>query len=73
MQRIEFSQLYGPSIADEWGAEPNLRAKIKAEMAEMIAHKMRVADVIDFVVSKDASGDTKIVASVMVSRTGDEH
>jgi hypothetical protein len=33
---------------------------------------MRIADLIDFVVTKDKHGDTRIVASVMAARTGDE-
>jgi hypothetical protein len=72
MQRIELERLYGPNIAFEWGSDPNLRARIKEEMADALATKMRIADLIDFVVTKDKHGDTRIVASVMAARTGDE-
>ena len=70
--RLEAVYRTGPQVADEWGSEPNLRAEVKTRLAEEIATKMRVADQIDYVVSRDANGDTLITASVIVERTGDE-
>jgi hypothetical protein len=72
MQRLETSIVRGPGVGEDWGAEPNLRAEIKMDMAMTIARMMRLEDVIDFVVTKEPNGDTKITASVMVARTGDE-
>lgn len=70
--RLEATHRTGAQLADEWDAEPNLRAEIKRMLAMQIAMQMRTRDLIDFVVTKDANGDTLITASVLATRTGDE-
>lgn len=71
--RIETNYVTGASIAVHWGSEPNLRAEIKAKLAEQIAIKLRLADLIDYVVTTDpTTGDTIITASIEASSTGDE-
>lgn len=72
MQRIAHEIVRGPLVAKDWGHDPNLRAVIKDDMAKVIATMLRTRDLIDFVVTAELNGDTKIVASVMASRTGDE-
>lgn len=72
MKRIEVRETYPASVSAEWGHEPNVRAEIKMELALRIARWMRMEDVIDYVVTETATGETLITASVMVARTGDE-
>lgn len=64
-------ETYPASVAAEW-SDPNVRAEIKMELALRIARHMRVIDVIDYVVTETATGETLVTASVMVARTGDE-
>jgi hypothetical protein len=70
--RLEAIHRTGACVATDWGAEPNLRAEIKQKLAQEIAMQMRTRDLIDYVVTTDANGDTLITASVLVERTGDE-
>ena len=72
MKRIQTEIVRGPDVAKDWGHDPNLRAVIKEDMARVIATMLRTSDLIDFVVTTEPSGDTKIIASVMAARTGDE-
>ncbi len=73
MQRIEAETICSAEHGERWGHDPNLRAEIKRELAEAIGWKIRVADAIDFVLHPQPDGNVRIVASVMVSRAGDEH
>ncbi len=72
MKRIEVREKFMAHVSDDWASDPNLRAEIKMDMALKLAIRMRVADLIDFVVKETATGETLITASVMVARTGDE-
>lgn len=70
--RLEAIHRTGAHVAEQWGAEPDLRAEIKENLARQLAIKMRTRDLIDYVVTTDTNGDTIITASVLVERTGDE-
>ena len=70
--RIETTITRGPNVAKDWGSDPNLRAEIKMDMAMTIARMLRTHDLIDFVMTVEPNGDTKIVASIDASSTGDE-
>jgi hypothetical protein len=70
--RLETSITRGPNVAKDWGSDPNLRAEIKADMAMSIARLLRTHDLIDYVVTIEPNGDTKIVASISAESTGDE-
>ena len=71
--RIETKHTTGGYVADVWGSEPNLRAEIKQKLADQMAMRLRLEDLIYFVVTKNENGDTVITASLEASSTGDEH
>ena len=70
--RIEKTHRTGAQAAGDWGSDPSLRAEIKEKLARRIATQMRLADLIDYVVTTDENGDTIITASVLIERTDDE-
>ena len=70
--RLDHTIVRGSAVGKHWGSDQNLRAEIKTCMADTLARMMRTRDLIDYVVTTDANGDTLITASVLVERTGDE-
>lgn len=72
LRRIEAAHRTGAKRADEWGCEPNLRAEIKRGLAEQIAIRLQLANLIQFVVTTADNGDTIITASLLAARTGDD-
>jgi RimJ/RimL family protein N-acetyltransferase len=73
MKRLEYVAVHGRDVANAWGSDPNLRADIKRDIAEHLAMMMRTHDLIDYVVTTAENGDTVVIGSVNVERTGDEH
>ena len=72
MKRIEVERLYGPRLAHVWGHDPNCRARVKDDLGKQLAKRLQIDDLIDFVVTTELNGDTKVVASILAARTGDE-
>ncbi len=70
--KLEAVKRTGAYVAQVWGSEPNVRAEHKRVLAEELMMQMRTRDLIDYVVTTDANGDTIITASIEASSTGDE-
>lgn len=70
--KLEAVYRTGAKVAEQWVAEPTLRAEIKMNLAQQLARMMRTRDLIDYVVTKDTNGDTLIRASILIERSGDE-